>query len=290
LVERGVNVLRQAVGPMPGCVPNDGAHADTAYAGAWLYPSRVMHMRYWPVRYRFSYRLFYLLLDIDQLAQVASRLRLFSYNRWNLFSFHDRDHGPHDGAPLRPWLEALLRAHGIELNGGRIRLLCLPRMLGYVFNPISVYYCEHSDGTLRAILCEVHNTFGERHCYLLSRDGLAMDYAMPQRKAKLFHVSPLIGMGGEYRFRFSAPAERFRILIQLFQKPAQQATGLRMLLAATLQGARLPMSDAELLRQFLRMPLMVFKVTAAIHWQALKIWLRGAPFFRKPEPPVCEVS
>ncbi|HXG29042.1 MAG TPA: DUF1365 domain-containing protein, partial [Nevskiales bacterium] len=254
-------------------------------------PSRVTHLRQHPVRYRFGYRLFYLLLDLDRLAESASRLRLFSYNRWNLFSFHDRDHGPHDGRPLRPWLEELLRAQGIELAGGRVRLLCLPRVLGYVFNPISIYYCEHRDGTLRAILCEVHNTFGERHCYLLSRNGAAMDYDMPQRKAKLFHVSPLIGMSGEYRFRLSAPEESFRILIRLYPPAAEAAAGgPHWLLAAALQGERRPLTDAQLLRQFLRMPLMTLKVTAAIHWQALKIWLRGAPFFRKPQPPLQEVS
>jgi uncharacterized protein len=267
------------------------AQAQGADAPAWLYPSRVMHLRQWPVRYRFGYRLFYLLLDIDRLAESALRPRLFSYNRWNLFSFHDRDHGARDGRPLRPWLEELLRTQGIDLDGGRIRLLCLPRVLGYVFNPISIYYCEHRDGTLRAILCEVHNTFGERHCYLLSRNGAAMDYDMPQHKAKLFHVSPLIGMGGEYRFRFQPPAQRFRVQIRLLpQMPGQAGLAPRLLLAAALQGERRPLSDGRLLAQFLHMPLMTLKVTAAIHWQALKIWLRGAPFFRKPKPPLQEVS
>jgi uncharacterized protein len=250
-----------------------------------------MHLRQHPVRYRFGYRLFYLLLDLDRLAESAARLRLFSHNRWNLFSFHDRDHGAQDGRPLRAWLERLLRTRGIELDGGRIRLLCLPRVLGYVFNPISLYYCEHRDGSLRAVVCEVRNTFGERHCYLLSRDGAPMDYAMPQRKAKLFHVSPLIGMGGEYRFHFSPPADRFCVRIRLFQTAPWPAAAVpRLLLATALQGERRPLNDGQLLRQFLRMPLMTLKVTAAIHWQALKIWLRGAPFFHKPQPPLQEVS
>lgn len=260
---------------------------DMADSGAWLYPSRVMHLRQYPVRYRFFYRVFYLLLDIDRLAESAARLRFFSYNRWNLLGFHDRDHGSHDGQPLRPWLERLLRGQGVELEGGRIRLLCMPRIVGYVFNPISIFYCEHRDGALRAILCEVHNTFGERHCYLLSRRGAPMDYSDPHHKAKLFHVSPLIGMGGEYRFRFSAPGEQFRILIRLFQQHAGQA---RMLVATSLDGERQSLSDRALLRQLARMPLMTFKVAAAIHWQALKIWLRGASFFRKPAPPVQELS
>lgn len=246
-----------------------------------------MHLRQYPVRYRFLYRVFYLLLDIDRLPQIAARLRFFSHNRWNLLGFHDRDHGPCDGTALRPWLERLLGEKGIELEGGRIRLLCMPRIVGYVFNPISLFYCEHRDGSLRAILCEVRNTFGERHCYLLSRDGIPMGYDAPHRKTKIFHVSPLIGMGGEYRFRFSAPAARFRVLIRLFQ---QQAGQTRLLMAASLQGQRRPLTDGALLRQLVQMPLMTFRVVAAIHWQALKIWLRGASFFSKPAPPVQEVS
>jgi uncharacterized protein len=244
-----------------------------------------MHLRQFPVRYQFFYRVFYLLLDVDHLAQSATRL--FSYNRWNLLSFHDRDHGPCDGSPLRPWLEQVLRAHDIHLRGGCIRLLCMPRIVGYGFNPISIFFCEHHDGSLRAILCEVRNTFGERHCYLLSRNGAPMDYSAPHRKAKMFHVSPLISMHGEYRFRFSAPGERFRLLIRLFQQEAGQE---RMLMAASLDGQRQPLDDRGLLLQLLRMPFMAIKVMAAIHWQALKIWLRGARYFRKPSPPLHEVS
>lgn len=261
---------------------------DTAQPpGGWLYRSRVMHLRQHPVRYRFLYRAFYLLLDIDRLAQTASQLRLFSHNRFNLLSFHDRDHGPCDGTPLRAWLDVLLRKEAIDLNGGRVRLLCLPRILGYAFNPISIFYCEHRDGTLRAILCEVRNTFGDRHCYLLSRNGAPMDYATPHYKTKIFHVSPLIGMGGEYRFRFTAPAEQFRVLIRLFQHREHHS---ELLMAATLDGERSSLSDGRLLAQVLRMPFMTLKIVAAIHWQALKIWLRGASYFRRPTPPTQEVS
>jgi uncharacterized protein len=244
-----------------------------------------MHLRQTPVRYQFFYRVFYLLLDIDRLAQSSTRL--FSHNRWNLLSFYDRDHGPRDGSPLRPWLERLLGRQGIDLAGGRIRLLCLPRILGFGFNPISIYYCQHRDGSLRAILCEVRNTFGESHCYLLDRKGQAMHYTEALHKAKAFHVSPLISMDGEYRFRFSVPAERFRVLIRLFQPDCGQR---RLLMSASLQGERQSLNDRNLLRQLLAMPLMTLKVVTAIHWQALKIWLRGASFHRKPAPPTQEVS
>lgn len=252
-----------------------------------LYRSRVMHLRRHPVRYRFFYRAFYLLLDIDRLAQTSARLRLFSHNRFNLLSFHDRDHGPCDGSALRPWLDALLRKETIDLDGGPVRLLCLPRILGYVFNPISIFYCEHRDGTLRVILCEVRNTFGDRHCYLLSRNGAPMDYATPHYKTKILHVSPLIGMGGEYRFRFTAPGEHFRVLIRLFQHRERRS---ELLMAATLDGERTALTDGSLLAQVARMPFMTLKIVAAIHWQAFKIWLRGASYFRRPAPPTQEVS
>jgi uncharacterized protein len=253
----------------------------------YLYGSRIAHTRLAPVRYRFFYRAFYVLLDIDRFREAARGLRWFSYNNFNLVSFYDRDHGTRDGRPLRPWLEDLLGKRGIRLAGGRIRLLALPRILGYVFNPISVYYCEHADGTLRAIVCEVHNTFGEQHCYLLSREGRAMDYAEPMRKAKLFHVSPLIVMGGEYRFRFTALGERLRVQIRLFQWVDGRD---RFLMAAGLQGERRPLSDAQLLANVARVPFMTFKVAAAIHWQALKLRLRGVAYVKKPAPPAEQVS
>ena len=259
----------------------------TKEPAGWLYPSRITHMRRHPLRYRFLYRAFYLLLDIDRFAEAARRLRWFSYNRFNLFSFHDRDHGTHDGRPLRPWLEDLLLKRGIRLAGGRIRLLAMPRVLGYVFNPFSVFFCEHADGTLRAILCELHNTSGERHCYLLSQEGEAMDYDEPLRKAKVFHVSPLIAMGGEYRFRFTPLEERFRIQIRLFQPHEGRE---RFLMAAGLQGERRALTDAELLVQLLKTPLMTLKVVATIHWQVFRIWRRGASFVRKPAPPMEGVS
>lgn len=252
-------------------------------AAAVIYTGTVMHRRVAPYRYRFSYPVFSLLLDIDRLENTAGRSRLFSHNRFNLFAIHDRDHGPGDGSPLRPWLEGHLRRHGIELDGGRIQLLCFPRLLGYAFNPLCLWYCWHRDGVLRAVLCQVSNTFGERHGYLLHADGQELDWPVRAGHEKCFHVSPFLPMGLDYRFRLSRPGSRLGIVIHCLE------SGYLKMAAAQVARAE-PFSDRSLLRDFLRMPLMTFKVLAMIHWQALRLFLRRAPLFHKPEPPTKEVT
>lgn len=252
-------------------------------AAGFLYPSRVMHRRLVAPFYRFVYRLFYLLLDVDRIDELHARLRGFSRNRFNLVSFHDRDHG--DGAPgaLRAWAERLLAADGVRLDGGRIRLLCLPRILGFAFNPIAIWYCEHRDGSLRAVIAEVRNTFGEKHCYLLASGGRPMTYEGPHEKDKCFHVSPFLDLVGRYRFRFSEPGAVVRVLIHETREAVP-------ILDATLAGERRALTDGALLRQVALMPWMTLKVVAGIHWEALKIWLRGGKFHRKPEPPEPEFT
>ena len=248
-----------------------------------LYLGQVVHRRRFPVRYRFAYRVFHLLLDIDRLQHTSACLRWLSHNRFNLLSFHDRDHGPRDGSPLRPWLDGLLAAQGIDLQGGRVRLLCMPRLLGYAFNPISLWYCEHADGRLRAVLCEVNNTFGEHHFYLLHEHGRPVVGPLRARRAKKLHVSPLMGMQAEYAFHLAEPSERLAVHIR-------EHTAEGLMLVATLAGRVRPLADANLLRAVASLPLMTFKVMAAIHWQALRIWLRGARYHPKPPAPTQELS
>lgn len=248
---------------------------------AVLYPARVMHRRLIAPLYRFVYRVFYVLVDIDRLDELHAGRRLFSRNRWNLLSLHDRDHG--DGKGLRAWAERILGRGGVDLDGGRIRLLVMPRVLGFSFNPISLWYCEHRDGGLRAVIAEVNNTFGEKHSYLLASGGAPMPYEREHAKDKVFHVSPLLDMVGRYQFRLDEPGERLRVLIH------ETREGLPIL-DATLAGERRALTDGAILRQVLVMPLQMFKVIAAIHWQALKIWLRGAKFHRAPPPPMQEVT
>ena len=252
-------------------------------APAGLYAARVMHRRLVAPLYRFVYRVFYLLLDIDRIDEAARSLWLLSHNRWNLLSVYDRDYGAQKPGALRKWAEAQLRAEGIDLAGGRIRLLCMPRLFGYAFNPISLWYCEHADGSLRAVIAEVRNTFGERHCYLLASGGASLSYEQVYEKEKCFHVSPFFDLSGRYRFVLGAPAERLRMEIH------ESREGVPIL-NATLTGERRPLTDGAILRQVLAMPLMTFKVVAAIHWQALKIWLRGATFHAKPAPPLKNLS
>jgi DUF1365 family protein len=256
---------------------------NTGGEAAVIYTGSVMHRRCAPHGYRFSYPVFSLLLDIDRLQVLAGHSRLFAHNRFNLFAFHDRDHGPGDGSALRPWLERHLRRHGVELDGGRIRLLCFPRLLGYAFNPLSIWYCWHRDGRLRAVLCEVSNTFGERHGYLLHGEGGVLTWPVRAGQAKCFHVSPFLPMDLDYRFRLSRPGERLGIAIHCLEDHTLKMAAAQV---ATAQ----PFNDRNLLLTFLRMPLMTFKVVAMIHWQALKLLLRRAPLFRKPEPPAKEVT
>lgn len=247
---------------------------DADQAG-WLYPARVMHRRRIAPLYRFVYRVFYLLVDIDRLDELQRRLRFFSLDRFNLLSLRARDYG--DGRGLRPWAEEQLHRHGIELDGGRIRLLTLPRVLGWAFNPISLWYCDHRDGQLRAVIAEVRNTFGERHSYLLASGGAPMPYEQVHDKDKCFHVSPFLDRAGCYRFELGEPGERLRVAIHESRDGAP-------VMDATLAGERRELSDAALLRQVLRMPWMAVKVVAGIHWEALKLWLRGAGYRSKPAP------
>ena len=249
-----------------------------------LYFGQVMHKRLRPFGHRFAYRVFTLLLDLDELPELAHRLPFFSHNRWNLFSFHDRDHGARDGSALRPWIESQLAAQGIDLEGGQIQLLCFPRVLGYVFNPLTIWFCRHRDGSLQAVLYEVRNTCGDKHGYLIPvAPGHAPERPLLQACDKRFYVSPFIGMTARYRFRMREPGDRLSVLIR-------QAVPEGELLIATWTGERRPLTGASLAAAFFRFPLMTFKVIAAIHWQALKLWRKGAPFHRRPAPPAVEVE
>lgn len=247
---------------------------------AVLYRARVMHRRRVAPFYRFVYSVFYVLLDIDRLAAIARNHRFFSYNRFNLFSFFDRDHGVTPGG-LRAWVDATLAQRGIRLRGGRVRVLCMPRVFGYVFNPLSLFYCEDNDGVLRAVIAEVRNTFGERHCYVLDAQGRELAWDAPHHVEKAFHVSPFFAVEGGYRFHLRAPGEGVRVSIGVYNADGP-------LLDTVLTGQRQPFSSRSIAYAALRMPWATLKVIAAIHWQALKIWLRGARYHPKPERPIQE--
>lgn len=226
--------------------------------GSAIYVGQVVHQRHRPKKHRLRYRVFSILLDLDDLPHLHG-LRLFSHNRWGLFSFRDSDHG--HGKDPRAWAQEQLANAGLP-KAEKIRLLCYPRILGYVFNPLSVWFCESAEGTPIATIYEVHNTFGERHTYVLSSD------AAEQACDKAFYVSPFIGMNCRYQFKTVAPGERVRIAINELEDNEP-------LLYAAFSGERLPFTDATLLKLFFTHPLMTLKVTAGIHWEAIRLLLKG---------------
>jgi DUF1365 family protein len=242
-----------------------------------LYEGVVTHQRFHPRPHRLRYRLFQMLLDLDELPALSSRLRWFSLNRFNLFSFHEADHG--DGRrPLRAYVEEVLLTAGIDIAGGRIELLCMPRMLGHVFNPLSIYYCRRPDGQVAAVLYEVNNTFGERHSYLIPAQG-AEAGVIRQACDKRFYVSPFMDMAMAYDFVLTLPGERIATTVH-----GDEPDG-RRLLTAVFTGARRPLSDQALLRAFLAHPLMTLKVVGAIHLEAAGIFLKGVRFHARPAAP-----
>jgi len=244
-----------------------------------LYTGTVAHRRLRPKPHRLRYRVFSLLLDLDEIPALSRRLRLFSHRRFNLFSFHERDHADSSGGSLREWAEDSLVRAGIDIEGGPIRLLAMPRVLGYGFNPISVWFCHHRDGSLAALLHEVHNTFGERHTYLIPVTETGTRDAIIQNCAKDFHVSPFMTMDMRYDFRVHPPDERLSLAIQ-----GSDADG--PLIVASFAAKRHELTDAALLRAFFLTPLLTLKVIGGIHWEALRLWIKGARL--QPHPPAPE--
>lgn len=254
-------------------------NAAPPIAAASLYPGVVRHTRVKPKRHRFSYDVFSLLIDVDRLAEANALSRLFSIGRFNLASFRERDHGPGDGSPLGPYVRGLLEREGLDLAGGRVLLLCYPRILGYVFNPLSVYWCYDASGALKALVYEVTNTFHERHSYVAPiLDGEDADGSVRQQRDKLLYVSPFIAMGMRYAFRLLPPGETIRIGIL-------ESDVEGPLLSASFRGERRALTNATLLRLCGGLPLMTLKVTAAIHWEALRLWLKGVRLADHPAPP-----
>jgi DUF1365 family protein len=241
-----------------------------------------MHSRLRPRRNRFVYRVFFLRVRVDRLD--ALRGPLFSLDRWNLFSLHRRDHGARDGSELEPWIRGLLASEGLDSVNGEIWLQTFPRMLGYVFNPVSFWLCHDRDGALRTVLCEVNNTFGERHNYLLAhpdqRPILPGDRLTVR---KVLHVSPFCEVEGRYRFQFDLNGETCAMRIDY-------ADDQGPLLATAVRGRSEALTVRSLARAFLGYPWMTLGVIVRIHWQALRLWLKGVPFFRKPLPPIQETT
>jgi DUF1365 family protein len=242
-----------------------------------LYCGSVAHKRVRPRVHALKYSAFWMLFDLDELPSLGKSFRLFGHNRFGLFSFYDRDHGDGSGVPLRGWVETHLRDAAIAFDGGPIRLLCLPRILGYAFNPISIFFCYRRDGVLAAILYEVNNTFGQRHSYLIAVQPGA-GRTIRQSAPKRLYVSPFNDMDMSYAFTVQPPEATIAVGVD-----AHDAEGL--MIATALSGRRKALSDGAMAATFLRYPLLTLKVIAGIHWEALLLWLKGMRMTERPPRP-----
>lgn len=246
-----------------------------------LYTGQVTHRRIQPKPHKLRYNVFWLLLDLDEIDALDRKLWLFSRRRWNAASFFDTDHGDGSNVPLRNQVEGHLAKAGIDLGGGAIRLFCMPRIFGYGFNPISIYFCHRVDASLAAILYEVTNTFKQRHSYLIPVEP--GDGPIVQNCEKCFYVSPFMDMKMRYEFRVVAPSERLSVAIR-----ASDNAGLAIV--ASLAAQRKALTNWALLRSLLSMPFLTLKVVAAIHWHAVILWLKGISLKSRPPEPSWPVT
>ncbi len=246
-----------------------------------LYSGLVSHRRTRPRAHALRYRIFMLLLDLDEGPTLGRGLRLFGFDAPGLLSFQTRDHGDGSDTPLKAQVEQHLARAGIPC-GGSVRLLCMPRVLGGVFNPISVYFCHRPDGGLSAILYEVNNTFGDRHSYLIPVAAGAPGVAVRQSADKVFFVSPFMDMDLTYAFKVRPPGqgEEDSVVVSI-----EVADAAGRLLSASFAGQRQPLDDRRLLAAWIGHPWMTLGVMGAIHWEALKIWLKGERIRPRPKAP-----
>ena len=243
-----------------------------------LYVGEVSHQRFKGNPHALHYRVFALLVNLDELPRLNQTLRWFSHNRFNLLSLHDKDFGLEEKQPLRNYVESLLDTTNVGFDGGAIQLLAYPRVLGYVFNPLSVYYCHNQDGSLAAVLYEVTNTFKQRHTYVMPVKAPAPRVTL-YRCPKKFYVSPFVSMDSHYHFRIEVPA---KILSLDVNEEDQDGP----VLFARFKAQQRPLNDSELIKVWANHPLMTLKVIAGIHWEALKLFSKGVPLVERPEPPL----
>lgn len=249
-----------------------------------LYTGLLWHQRTSPATNVFRAPIYYLGLDLAELQEIDSRLRLFSYNRANLVSFWDRDHGPRDGSPLRPWIESQLSRVGIDLKGGSVQLVTFPRVLGARFYPVSFWYCRGADGVVLAVMAEVHNTYRDHHNYLLHNGGAPLDWASRPRMAKAFFVSPFIPVDDvTYEFAFTEPGNTISVSV------LDYVSGLLVHTASlTLRANEL--TDLALAHTVLRHGPISIVALVRIHWQALRLLAKGVPLHPHTAPPSEEVT
>ena len=236
-----------------------------------IYNGKVIHRRFKPKEHYFKYSVFSLLIDIDELKIIENKIKIFSYNKFNIISFFDKDHGPRDGTSVKEWVIKNLKDIGIENHKIQIKLLCYPRIFGYVFNPLSVFFIYDESSRLIAILYEVKNTFGEQHTYIFKTED---EKVIINDCSKKFHVSPFIEMECHYYFRVLKPSDKISVIIDQKDKDGK-------LLYASQDGKAAELNEKNLLTSYISHPLMTFKIIAAIHYEALKLWLKGIKIIKR---------
>jgi len=239
---------------------------------SYIYTGTVIHKRLKPKIHTFNYKVFTLLIDLSEIDLLHKTLRLFSYNKFNIISFFNKDHGPRDGSSLKNWVVDNLKKNNIESNEIKIKLLCYPRIFGYVFNPLSVFYVYDKNSDLIAILYEVKNTFGEQHSYIFKtkKEQNLIQHVCKKK----FHVSPFIGMNCVYFFRLLKPGNKISVIIDV-----QDSKG--KILYASQDGIKSELNNNNLFKSYLKHPLMTFKIIIAIHFEAFKLWTKGIKFIKK---------
>ena len=237
-----------------------------------IYSGFITHRRFKPKRHFFTYKTFSLLIDLNEIENLGKKIKFFSYNRFNILSFYDSDHGPRDGSSLVNWVKNTISEAKIDFKIGTIKLLCYPRFFGYVFNPLSIFYCYDENSKLKAILYEVKNTYNEQHTYVFSASSSSN--LILHKCYKKFYVSPFMEMETFYNFRLLNPGKILNVFIK-------QADSKGTLLTACQVGKKIDMTSKNLFFQFLTHPLMSFKVILAIHFEAFRLWIKGVKHVKR---------
>ena len=237
-----------------------------------IYNGQVIHKRFKPKEHFFKYKVFSLLLDLSELSLLDNELKIFSYNKFNILSFYDIDHGPRDGTSLISWVKENLNSNNINSNEIKIKLLCYPRVWGYIFNPLSIFFVYDKNSSLISILYEVKNTFGEQHTYVfkIDKDNQLFEHSCKKK----FHVSPFIEMNCLYYFKILKPTDKLSVVIN-------QNDDNGKLLFASQDGLKNELNNKNLMISYISNPLMSFKIIGAIHFEALKLWIKGIKLVKK---------
>ena len=237
-----------------------------------IYNGTVIHKRFKPKKHYFKYKVFSLLINLSELDELVKNISFFSLNKFNIISFYERDHGARDGSSIAEWVKQNLKANNVITKNIKIKLLCYQRILGYVFNPLSIFFVYDKDDRLISILYEVKNTFGEQHTYVFKVEN--ENKLIQNDCSKKFHVSPFIEMDCNYFFRVLNPAEKLSVIIDQYDKEGK-------ILFASQDGIRSDFTSLNLMNSYLKHPLMTFKIISAIHFEAFKLWAKGIKFVKK---------